>query len=342
MRKIVLIYLVFVLIFITKINAQTSANYKIVDKIHIEGILDWDYIKADASSNKLFVSNSTQVIVIDTKINKKIGTIPNTSGVHGIAIAFDKNKGYTSNGTDTSVTVFNLTNLQIIKKIKVTGKNPDAIIYDPYSQKIFTFNASGKNATVINTINDSVVATIALNGKPESGVSDENGFIYVNINDSNIVRVINSVTNLIVKRYTLGGGTSPKGMAIDLENHRLFVTCSSKLAILNYDDGSFINLVSTGSGMDGIAFDGILKRVYCPSGNGAITVVQEVDASTFTFLENTLTMTGAATITINPVTQHIYVPCVEYEPATKPNAKTPRSHPTPKPASFTILDIAPL
>ncbi len=341
MRKIFCVC-VLISIVVLKINAQTSANYKIADKIHIEGAVDWDYIKADASTDKLFVSNVTQVIVIDTKINKKIGTIPNTSGVHGIATASDKNKGYTSNGTDTTVTVFNLTTLQTIKKIKVTGKNPDAIIYDPYSQQIFTFNASGKNATVINTTTDSVIATIALNGKPESGASDENGYIYVNINDSNIVRVINSSTNQIVKRYTLGGGTSPKAMAIDIANHRLFVTCSGKLIILNYDDGSLIATIAIVGSMDGIAFDAILNRIYCPTSIGTITVVQEADAFTFSILENTLTMPGAGTITINPATQHIYLPCAEYEPASKLSAKTPRSHPTPKPSSFTILDIAPL
>jgi len=340
MKKIIVLIIAIFTIYIAE--AQTSANYKIVDNIHIEGNPDWDYIKADTLTNRLFVSNSTRVIVIDTKINKKIGIIPNTSGVHGIAIAADKNKGYTSNGTDTSVTVFNLTTLQTIKKIKVTGNNPDAIIYDPYSQKIYTFNGTGKNATVINTINDSVVATIALNGKPESGVSDENGYIYVNITDSNVVRVISSSTNQIVNRYTLGGGTNPKAMAIDLVTHRLFVTCSSKLVILNYDDGTFITSVTTGSGVDGIAFDGVLNRIYCPSGNGTITVVNEIDASTFNILENTLTMPGAGTITFNLLTHHIYVPCAEYEPATNPTAKTSRSHPSPKPGSFTILDIAPL
>ncbi|MEI6820314.1 MAG: YncE family protein [Bacteroidota bacterium] len=337
------IFLVISAMFIISIaESQTTTSYKIADKIHIEGDGNWDYIKADGTTNMLFVSNSSRVIVIDTKINKKIGTITNTPGVHGIAVAADKNKGYTTNSSDTSVTVFNLTTLQNIKRIKLTGLSPDAILYDSSTQKLYTFNATGRNTTVINTINDSVIATIALNGKPESGVSDENGFVYVNINDSNIVRVINSSTNQIVKRFTLGTGTSPKAMAIDLVNHRLFVTCSSKLIVLNYDDGSLVATVPTGGSMDGIAFDPILNRVYCPISSGAIVVVKETDASTFTLLENILTMTGAGTITINPVTQHVYVPCIEYEPATNRSPKTHRLHPTSKPFSFTILDIAPL
>ena len=263
--------------------------------------------------------------------------------MHGIAVNPVLNKAYTSNGTDTSVTIINLTTLSVIKKLKVTGKTPDAILYDPFSQNVFCFNASGKNATVINSIADTIVTTIALNGKPETGVSDNNGFIYVNINDSNCIRMINSTTFQIVKRLSLNSGTGPKGLAIDIVNQKLFSTCSnSVMKILSTVDGSMITSIPIGASVDGVAFDSGLNRIYCSSSDGAMTVIQESPNNIFTIIDNTITQSGAGTITVNSVNHHVYVLCAEYEPASKPSSRNPRTRPTPKPSSFTVLDFVPL
>ena len=334
--------ILFLIAFIINMNAQTSAYNKLYDKIHIDGELAWDYLTADTMHNRLFVANSTQVHVIDTKINKKIGTIPNTKGVHGIALAYDLNKGYTSNGSDTSVTIFNLTTLSTIKKIKVTGAKPDVIIYDHFSHKVFTFNGTGKNATVINANVDTVLATIALNGKPEGATTDNNGNVYVNVNDSNIIKVISSTSHLVTKRYALGTGTGPMALAIDVVNHRLFSTCSNNImAVVNYDDGSFITSVAISSSIDGIAYDYNLNRIYCSSGSGLMNVIQENTLNFLVPIENTITQAGAGTIAVNPVTHHIYLSCAEYEPPRKLTPKNMRLHPSPRPSSFTILDFLP-
>src|ERR1700739_1616625 len=213
MRKIILIIL-----FINSsviINAQTKSEYKIANKIKLEGDGGWDYLIADETSDRIFISHGTIVQVVDSKTNKLTGTISDTKGVHGIALAHDLNKGFISNGRDTSVTVFDLKTLKTLYKIKITGINPDAILYDKFSQKVFVYNGRSKNATVIDAKTNKVVETIALEGKPEFSVTDEKGKVYVNIEDKNLITVINSQTLKVEQNWSITGGEEPTGLALD-------------------------------------------------------------------------------------------------------------------------------
>jgi DNA-binding beta-propeller fold protein YncE len=344
MKKLASI-LVLVILFITGTSfAQGSHSaYKIADKIHLDGDGGWDYLVVDDSTSRLFVSHGTIVQVIDVNEKKVIGTIPDTKGVHGIALARDLKKGYISNGKDTSVTVFDLKTLQLISKLKVTGNNPDAILYDAFSHKVFTYNGRSSNATVIDANTDKVIGTIALPGKPEFSVTDGKGKIFVNIEDKSQVCQINPVTLNVEKTWSVSPGEEPSGLALDIMDQRLFVVCGNKLMIvLDADNGNIVAKLEIGDGVDGVAYDPVLKRIYSSNGDGTLTVVQEENKDTFRVLENFPTQKGARTISLSHKTHRIYLPVAEYEeapPATKDN---PHPRPTAKPGTFRILVVEPL
>jgi YVTN family beta-propeller protein len=273
--------------------------------------------------------------VIDLKTGKLAGTIPDTKGIHGIAIASDLNKGFTSNGRDSSVTVFDLKTLQVTGRIIVTGANPDCILYDPYSQKIYTYNGRSSNATVIDAKENKVVATVPLDGKPEFSVSDGKGKIYVNIEDKSMINVIDAKTYTVISHWPIAPGEEPSGLALDNETHRLFSVCGNKMMVVtDAESGKVITTLPIGGGCDGVAFDPELKRAYSSNGEGSITVVQEENANSFIVLETIPTLAGARTITVDKATHHLYLPTAEYG-----EAAAGQRRPPVKPNSFVILDV---
>jgi YVTN family beta-propeller protein len=313
-----------------------QSSYKIVNKIHVEGDGGWDYLNVDEINGKIFVSHATVAQAIDIKSGKLAGTIPNTKGIHGIAIANDMNKGFTSNGRDSSVTVFNLKTFAVIAKIKISGQNPDAILYDPFSQKVFTCNGGSSNSTVIDAKTNKEIASIPLDGRPEFSVSDGKGKVFINIEDKSVINVINSSTLKVEQHWSIAPGEGPSGLALDNQNHRLFSVCSNKLmVVIDAGTGKVITTLPIGDRCDGVAFDPDKKRAYSSNGEGSITVVQEENSNTFKVLETVATQPGAKTIAIDKTTHHLYLTTAEYE--TAPTANNRR--PPVKPNSFEILDI---
>jgi YVTN family beta-propeller protein len=324
------------------LNAQTKlSEYKIFNRFHIEGDGGWDYLAVDESTGRLFVSHGTVVQVVDEKDGKLLGTIPDTKGVHGIAIAPDLNKVYISNGRDSSVTIVNLKTLKFISKVSVTGQNPDAILYDQFIHKVFTYNGRSSNATVIDAVTDKVAATIQLDGKPEFSVTDGKGKVYVNIEDKSEITVINSSTLRVEKTWSIAPGEEPSGLALDKENDRLFSVCSNKLmVVVDAVSGRVITTLPIGDGCDGAAFDPALKRIYSSNGEGTMTVASEVSPDKFIVLENVTTQPGARTIAVNKKTHHLYLTTAEFESSTTSGA-TPNRRPSAKPGTFVLIDIAP-
>ena len=317
-----------------------QSNYRIVNKIHIDGNGGWDYITMDEAASRLYVSHGNEMNVVDITTNKVIGTIPDTKGVHGIALAKDLDKGFISNGRDTSVTIIDLKTLKFIAKVKVTGNNPDAIIYDPLSHKVFTFNGRSSNSTVIDAKTNKVIGTIKLTGKPEFPVNDLAGKIYVNIEDKNSISVINVNTLKVEHTWSVVPGESPSGLAIDLKNKRLFSVCENKLmVVVDYLTGKVITTLKIGEGVDGVSFDPGLNRAYSSNGEGTMTVVQEKDANTFTVLENVPTQKGARTITVNTKTHKLYLPTAEYGEAPAATAQSPHTRAAVKPGTFEVIEI---
>lgn len=319
------------------------SKYSITSRIHLDGEGGWDYLAVDESASMLYVSHGSQVNVMDLTSNKPAGIIPDTKGVHGIAVAADLGKGFISCGRDSSVIVFNLKTLEVTGKVKVTGSNPDAILYDPFSKKVFVYNGRTANATVIDAKTDKVLATIPLAGKPEFSVTDKKGKVFVNIEDKSLICQIDPIAMKVVQTWPIAPGEEPSGLAFDVENHRLFSVCGNKLMmVVDSDNGKIVAKLDTGDGTDGVAFDPTYKRAYSSNGEGTMTIVQENSKDSFKVLDNLATVRGARTITVNPKTHKIYMSSAEYGPAPAATTENPRPRPSMKPNSFTILEISAL
>jgi YVTN family beta-propeller protein len=322
----------------SSILLEAQPFYKVVKQIHLEGDGGWDYLTVDESAGRLYVSHSSMALIVDLKSGKQIGKIPDTNGIHGIAIVSSLNKGFTSNGRDSSVTVFDLKSLETTGKIKVTGRNPDAILYDVFSQKLFTFNGGSASVTVIDPKSNKVIGTISLDGKPEFPASDGMGNIYVNIEDKSEISVISANTLKVDKSWPIAPGEEPSGLALDNETHRLFSVCSNKLMVISdVEAGKVVTTLPIGDRCDGVAFDPKLKRAFSSNGDGTITVVQEENKDNFKVIENIITQKGARTIAIDKTTHYLYLPTAEYEPA----PEGPR-RPAMKPGTFMVLEVMPV
>ena len=289
--------------------------YKVVTKIKIGGTGGWDYVYVDSANHRLYVSHATQTEVVDTTTDKLVGTIPGTNGVHGIAVANDLGKGFTSDGKDNDVTVFDLKTLKVVTKIK-TGQNPDAIIYEPVTHRVFTLNGRSKDATAVDAkTNDVITASIPLGGKPEFAQVDGKGHVFVNIEDTNELVTIDAKNGLVTKRYSLAPCDGPSGLAIDPKKGNLFSVCGNKMMIVSDPaTGKVIATPATGAGTDGVAFD----DGYAFSANGgdsSITMVGETSPGKYEPVATIPTMRGARTIGSDQKAHKLYLPVAEVGPA---------------------------
>ena len=302
------------------ISAHTN-KFEIVDRFHIAGEGRWDLLTFDGKRHHLFVSRSTHVQVIDTDTGKIAGDIPDTPGVHGIALADDLNEGYTSNGNSNSVTVFDLTTLKVKGNIKISGSNPDIILYEPRARHVFTFNGHSDNATVIDAVTHREINTIALPGKPELAVIDKSGSVFVNIENKSEIDVIDSGSNRVIRHYLLGKGTEPTGLAIDQRHHRLFSVCANKIMdILDSRSGRIVSEVAIGAGPDSAAFDPALGIAFSPNRDGTLTIVKEEDADHFAVAQNMITQQGARSMAYDPANHRAYLVTASFG-ATPPASK---------------------
>ncbi len=341
MKKLVFVFAAIFLSFLVATGQNPAAGYKIVQRIHLDGEGFWDYLNANDATGMLYVSHGKVVHVVDLNTGKSVTTITDVNGVHGIAVAPEFNKGYISNGSGDNVTVFNLKDFSIIGKIALTGKNPDAIMYEPFSKTIITWNGRSSNATVIDVNTDKVIQTIPLAGKPEASVSDGNGKVYVNIEDKSSVSMINVKTWKVEQTWSISPGEEPSGLAIDTETHRLFSATDKLMVVLDAETGKVVTTIPTGGGVDGAGFDPVLKRAYSSCGEGVLTVIQEDNKDTFRVLENVPTQSGARTISVSAKTHRIYLPTAEFGPAPEKTADNPRPRPNMKPGTFTVLVLEP-
>jgi YVTN family beta-propeller protein len=324
------------------LNGQNApGEYKIVQKIQLTGDGGWDYLNADDATGMLYVSHGKMVNVVDMNTGKSVATITDVNGVHGIAIAAEFNKGFISNGPDSNVTVFNTKDFSVIKKVAVTGKNPDAIIFEPFTKTIITWNGRSSNATVIDAKTDKVIQTITLAGKPEAAVSDGKGKVFVNIEDKSEVCMINVKTWKVEQTWSIAPGEGPSGLALDNENHLLFSATDKLMVVLDAETGKVITTLPTGDRVDGAGFDPGLKRAYSSCGEGLLTVVQEESKNSFKVIANLPTQAGAKTISVSQKTHKIYLSTAEFGPTPEKTADNPRPRPTIKPGTFTILVIEP-
>ncbi len=294
----------------TIVNAQSMLH--VADTFHIKSSGGWDYIFVDTASSKLFVSHGTQVNVIDKNNGDSLGIIPNTTGVHGIALVHDLNKGFTSNGRLNNVFVFDLNTLQITDSI-ATGKNPDAVFYDAYSKKIITCNGGSQDLSVIDPATNKVVATINVKGKPETAVSDNAGKIFINNEDKSEIEVIDINTMKLINSWPIAPGESPSGLSIDRKTKRLFAGCDNKLLmVIDATNGKIIDKLPIGDGCDGTAFNPSANTIYSSNGEGTLTVIKEISKDKFDVVQNLSTKRGARTLCVDIKTGIVYLPTADF------------------------------
>jgi DNA-binding beta-propeller fold protein YncE len=319
-----------------------AATFGIAHRYPLGGEGGWDLLAVDAQRHHLFVTRSTHIQVVDTNTDKLAGDIPDMDGVHAVAVAEDLNVAFASNGKTNSVAVFDLDTLKVLTQIKVSGSNPDAILYDTKSRHVLAFNGRSSNASVIDAISRKEIATINLPGKPELAVSNNAGRVFVNIEDKNEIAVIDSVASKVVTRYALGGGTEPTGLAIDIPHQRLFAVCGNgKMEILDAKSGKIIAEVAIGDKPDSAAFDEKLGLAFSSNGEGTLTVIKENDLNHFSVTQQLATKKGARTMAYDPATHQVYLVTAEYGTAAPATAGQPKPRPPVVPGSFELLVVAP-
>jgi mono/diheme cytochrome c family protein len=276
-------------------------------------------------------------MVVDAD-GKLIGDIPHTDGVHGIAVATEFNRGFTSNGRANTVTIFDLTTLQTIGEVKVTGANPDTIIYDPASKRVFTFNGRTGDATAIDAKSGEVAGTIKLGGKPETAQADGAGHIYANLEDKSEIVALDSQALTVLNTWPLAPCESPSGLAFDVAHHRLFAGCDNKMmAVVDSTNGKVVATVPIGEGVDANAFDPGTGFAFASCGDGTITVAHGDSADHYTVVDTIKTQRGARTMTVDTKTHTVYTVTAEFGPAPAATPQNPRPRPSMLPNTFTLL-----
>jgi len=300
----------------------------------------WDYLAVDAKG-RLFISRSTRVDVVSVESGKLIGSIPDTEGVHGIAFAPGLNRGFTSNGRANSVTAFELDTLKVIKEAKVSGRNPDAILYEPAGKHVFTFNGASKDVTVLDASSLAVIATIPVPDKPEFAAQDGRGQIFVNIESDPGQMVAIDAQKLTVKNtWPLPGCNSPSGLAIDGTHRRLFSVCDGKvMAVTDAVNGKQVALVPIGEHPDAAGYDEKRGLVYSSNGEGTLSVVRQDAADRYSVVQSVPTQRGARTMALDAASGKVYLVTADFGPAPAATAEQPHPRPALIPDSFVVLVV---
>jgi YVTN family beta-propeller protein len=321
--------------------ATAEPSMEVVQRWKLAGAGGWDYLTLDAATHRLFISRATRVDVVDTQSGRVLGTIADTQGVHGIALAPDLHRGFTSNGKGDSITVFDLDSLRAIREVKIPAHNPDAILYEPSGKHVFTFNGKSKDVTVLDASTLAFVATIPVPDKPEFAVDDHSGQIFVNIESEPGQMVVIDSRKLVVKAiWPLAGCASPSGLAMDRVHRRLFSVCDDKvMAVTNADNGSSVARVPIGEGPDAAAFDDKRRLVLSSNGEGNLTAVREESPDVYRVLDTVKTQRGARTMALDPVGGKVYLVTADFTPAPAPTSEQPHPRPVAVPDTFTVLVV---
>ena len=322
--------------------AAPHAGYHVARKITLGGEGGWDYLTVDTGAHRLYVSRGTRVLVVSTDNEGVVAEIPNTLGVHGVAIAPELGRGFTSNGRDSSVTIFDLKTYAEIQRVHVPGRNPDAILYEPVTKRVFTFNGGSATATVIDATNGTVLGSVPLSGKPEFAVHDGKGNVFVNIEDRSEIMAFEARTLDIKAHWPIAPCTEPSGLAIDRAHGLLFSACDNALmAITNIATGRVVASLPIGKGVDAAAYDPATLTAFASNGEGTLTVLKGNVAGSFSVAETVPTQKSARTMVLDERTHRIYTVAAEFGPAPAPTAETPRPRPPMVPGSFVILVLEP-
>jgi DNA-binding beta-propeller fold protein YncE len=319
-----------------------DAGYHVTDKQHLDGDVKWDYLIVDAEHRHLFITHGDRVDVFDVDKKQIAGAITNTHGVHGVALAAELDRGFTSNGKDNSVTIFALSTLKVIGNTP-TEKKPDGIVYDPASKRVFAANGESGSLTPVDAVAGKSLDAIPLGGKPEFVAVDGKGRLFVNIEDKNLLVVLDTQRLVITHRYDLSASCDePAGLSIDPATERLFVGChNQKMAIVDAETGKILDTLPIGRGNDATAYDVTAKLAFSSNGDGTLNVISALDATHYQIKQTVNTMLSARTLAIDPVSNKVYLVAAETEPAEAATQQKLVSRPRFKPDTLTLITVSP-
>lgn len=317
------------------VPAPGSSGYHLVKSVPIPGDEGWDYVTVDAAARRVYISHSSHVVVMNADTYAVEGDIPDTQGVHGIALANDIGRGFVSAGRANKAVIFDLKTLKTIGTVD-TDANPDAIVYDSVTKRVFTLNGRGQNTTAINAADGTVAGKLALGGKPEFAVADGKGSIYVNIEDTSQLVQFDAQKLTETHRWPLAPCKSPSGLSMDLKNRRLFAVCDEKvMAVVDADSGKVVATPAICDGPDASAFDAAANYAFASCGDGNLTVIHEDSPDKFSVVENVPTKRTARTMGLDLKTHNIFLPSAEFDPP-PPGERRGKM----KPGSFAILVVS--
>jgi DNA-binding beta-propeller fold protein YncE len=325
----------------TGLRPAPSQSYHIANTFTIGGDGGWDYVALDTAGHRLFVARSNRVMVIDPANGKLLAEIPGLNRAHGIAFSYATGKGFATSGGDSSVTVFDLKTLQVLGHT-TAAVDADAILYDPATQHIFTFNGDAKSSTVIDAATGQRIGSIDLGGGPEFAVSAGDGKLFVNLEDSSMVDEIDAAAMKVTRRWALAPCESPSGLAIDRAHHLLFSGCRNRvMAISNATTGKLITTVPIGQGVDACRFDPGTQLAFASNGDGTLTVIHEDAPDKFTVVANVATKRGARTMELDEKTHRVFTVTADFGPPPAPTADRPRPRPPILPGTFALIELDP-
>ena len=318
--------------------ALAQQPYKIVDHWKIGGTGGWDYLLADPGAHRLYVTHGPRVDVLDTETGKTVGAITGLKGTHGVALDDEGKFGYISDGGANAVVVFDRTTLATVATIPA-GTNPDGLLFEPVTKTVWAFNGRSKDASVIDTATRTVVATIALPGKPEFPQADGKGNVFVNIEDKNVILRLDAAKKTVTDTWPVAGCDSPSGMAIDRAGNRLFSVCDGKkMVVVDASSGKVLALPTIGDGPDAAGYDAKDQLAFSSNGEGTLTVV-DAKGSGYKTVEQLPTMKGARTMSYDSGMDRVYVVTAEFGPRPEASATNPRPRPAVVPDTFQVIVI---
>ena len=333
-----LIAIVVAALVLTALPAIAQKQFKVSERVKLGGEGGWDYLTSDPKAHRLYVTHGPRVEVLDTDSGKVVGSITGLKGTHGVALDDSGKYGYVSDGGANVVVVFDRATLATVASIPA-GTNPDGIAFEPVTKTVWAFNGRSSNATVIDTTQRQVVATIPLDGKPEFPVADGKGTVFANIESKNEIVRLDAAAKKITATWRLANCESPSGLAIDTAGRRLFAVCDGgKMAVVDANSGKTLANPSIGDGPDAARYDPTRKLAFSSNGGGTLTVI-DAGKDSYPVLQNLATQRGARTMTLDTATGRIYLATAAFGERPAPTADNPRPRPAIVPGSFTILVV---
>lgn len=322
---------------VVAIPAAAQKSYKLADRAKLGGEGGWDYLTYDGDGSRLFITRGSHVMVVDAKTLKATDDITGLSGVHGVALAPELGRGFITSGGDDMLVIFDLKTLKVLDKVKVGGR-PDAILYDASAKRVYTFNARTQDSSVVDAASGKVVGTVPLGGKPETGVTDGKGNVFVNIEDRSEMVRIDTAKLTVAEHYPMAGCDEPSALAFDAEHRRLFAGCASKMiAVVDPDAGKLVTTVDIGGGVDAGAFNPKTQQIFMSCGEGVLTVIHEDSPDKYSVVQNVPTVRGARTMALDAASNIVYTVTAQFDPTPPPPGQRRKMIPD----TFELLVVRP-